>query len=441
MVSTMVRRLGLPALLLWLVFALPAQAQQSNIRLQCPEDVNGDGKVTYGSGDVDAAPTGNFPGPEDTDFNHNGILEVDADLPGVVCEHVSAGDGNVTMADGKFQYTFGFSRLPLQPEAGFDPSDPNHVMDRGRLAANFPGPTLVADEDDQVFLTLTNVGMTMRPDLFDPHTVHWHGFRNAASIFDGVPDGSISISQGASLTYYYQPKDAGTYMWHCHVEATEHMQMGMLANLYVRPRQNRLAPATFPNGFVHQTGNKYVYNDGDGSTRYDVEYPIQIGSFDPDFHDASFGVQPLPFAGMRDRYFMLNGRGYPDTVNPAELSTLDPTGREQFSQKVTSLITANPGQRILLRISNLNVTMFNTLATLGIPMRVVGLDAQLLRDDAGNDMSYLTNSITIGGGQSADVILEATNAGTYFLYTTNLHQLSNDRENFGGQMTEIRIAN
>ena len=43
---------------------------------------------------------------------------------------------------------------------------------------------------------------------------------------------------GASLTYYYNLQDPGTYMYHCHVEATEHMQMGMLGNLYVRPAQN-----------------------------------------------------------------------------------------------------------------------------------------------------------------------------------------------------------
>jgi hypothetical protein len=29
--------------------------------------------------------------------------------------------------------------------------------------------------------------------------------------------------------------------------------------------------------------------------------------------------------------------------------------------------------------------------------------------------------------------------GTYLLYTTNLNYLSNDREDFGGMMTEITI--
>jgi FtsP/CotA-like multicopper oxidase with cupredoxin domain len=316
-------------------------------------------------------------------------------------------------------------------------------MDQGMLSANGPAPTISVDEDDELFLTLTNVGMAMRPDLFDPHTIHWHGFPQAAPVFDGVPDSSISVNMGASLSYYYNAKDAGTYMYHCHVEATEHMQMGMLGNLFVRPRQNKLAHDTpLDHGgslFVHATDNTYAYNDGDGTTRYDVEYPIQIGSFDPDFHDASLNVQPLPFAGMRDRYFLLNGRGYPDTANDTVLSTLDPLGDSHDSQPVDSLVTAMSGQRILLRISNLNITEFYTLGTSGLPMEVIALDARLLRDDDGNNMYYKTNSLTLGGGQSADVIVDATTAGTFFLYTKNLDRLANDAENFGGMMTEIRI--
>ncbi len=187
----------------------------------------------------------------------------------------------------------------------------------------------------------------------------------------------------------------------------------------------------------------YAYNDGDGSTAYDVEFPIQIGSFDPDFHDASLNVQPLPFAGMRDRYFLLNGRGYPDTATAGALDpTLDPIGGSHVSQPVSSLVTAQPGDRILLRISNLSITEFYTVGTNGLPMEVVGLDARLLRDDDGNNLYYKTNSLTLGGGQSADVIIVAPQtAGTYFLYSQNLDRLSNDAENFGGMMTEIRVAN
>jgi len=400
-----------------LLVALTASAQDSSIYVQCPAT-------------TDLHPSGG---------------------DGIKCTHLVAGDGMVTMADDaqKELYIFSFAPLPGGGPPENSPGYPGWVMEEGTLAANAPAPTLAVDEDDEFFLTLTNVGMAIRPDLFDPHTVHWHGFPQAGSIFDGVPDASISVNMGASLTYYYVAKDPGTYMYHCHVEATEHMQMGMLGNLYVRPAQNKTGYGGDPSTISQLGGNSdplavegYVYNDGDGSTGYDVEFPIQMGSFDPDFHDASFEVQPLPFAGMRDAYFLLNGRGYPDTVNPGVLSTVDPLGKLQPSQPVPSLITADAGERILLRISNLNVTQFNTLGTNGIPMEVIGLDARLLRDGAGNNLYYKTNSLTLGGGQSADVILDTTGlapGSTYFLYTTNLHQLANDAENFGGMMTEIRI--
>jgi FtsP/CotA-like multicopper oxidase with cupredoxin domain len=401
-----------------LFLAAPAHAQDSAIYVQCP-DTDGDGT----------------PGPN---------------APGIKCLHLSGGDGMVTMADGETIYIFSFANIPMPDPDNPDHADyPSFTMQEGMLAANAPAPTIEVDEDDELYLTLTNVGMAMRPDLFDPHTVHWHGFPQASSVFDGVPDASISINMGASLTYYYNAKDAGTYMYHCHVEATEHMQMGMLGNLYVRPRQNRcetlaedpdIPGTTCPDS--HTAGDKYAYNDGDGSTRYDVEFPIQLGSFDKDFHDASLTVQPLPFAGMRDTYFLLNGRGYPDTVETAAMSTTDPLGTTHESQPVSSLITASSGQRILLRISNLNVTQFNTIGTNGPAMQVIGLDARQLVDDDGNHMYYSTNSLTLGGGQSADVIIDTfglTPGSIFFLYSTNLDYLANDEENFGGMMTEIRI--
>ena len=383
---------------LWLA-ASPSDAQ---VFAQCPGDSDGDSV------------------PETVDPAH----------PNAVCMHLAAGDGFVTMADGKSQYIFSFSDVTGVPES--------QVMGAGMLAATFPAPQIVLDQGDEFYLNLTNVGMMMRPDLFDPHTVHWHGFPQAASVFDGVPDASISVGMGATLTYYYNVVEPGTYMYHCHVEATEHMQMGMLGNLYVRPEQDGTS-IEFPlgSGRIYDT---FAYNDGDGSTGYDVDFPIQIGSFDSAFHDASVTVQPLPFALMRDNYPMLNGRGYPDTVDPNPLPAPAENGGVP-SQNQSALIEATAGQRILLRISNLNVTRYYTLGTLGIPMQIVGKDARLLRGPDGKDLYYETNSVTLGGGEAVDAILDTSGVtpGTYFLYTTNLNYLSNDDEDFGGMLTEIQI--
>jgi len=362
------------------------------------------------------------------DIDGDAIIDIpDPAHPNAVCMHLSSGDGYVTMADGRVQYIFGY-----QDVTGV--SD-RMVMTAGMLGANFPAPTIVLDQNDELYLSLTNVGMFMRPDLFDAHTVHYHGFPNAAPVFDGVPDTSIAIGMGATLTYYYKNAKPGTYAYHCHVEATEHMQMGMLGNLYVRPAQDG-TPYTF-NG---RSYTKFAYNDGDGSTGYDVDFPVQIGSFDPAFHDADENVQPLPFAMMKDRYPMLNGRGYPDTVNPLPLAAPVENGGKT-SQLIDTLIEATAGERVLLRISNLNITRFYTLASLGIPMQVVGKDARLLRGPTGKDLYYTTNSVTLGGGETFDVILDTQGVapGTYFLYAANLNYLSNDQEDFGGMMTEIVI--
>jgi hypothetical protein len=273
--------------------------------------------------------------------------------------------------------------------------------------------------------------------------------------------------------------------------------MGMIGQLYVRPRQNRVPvggdlkaallaankkaavdPAATGTGCsdilctgqtplpvaggTRQANVMYAYNDGDGSTRYDVEYPIQMMGFDPNFHYVGMTFNPEAFTDMKDKYHTLSGRGYPDTINASvdntgrlaadsspvpngPLATLSSDGATRPSQPMHSLITIDKtsGQtRALLRVSNLSVTEFSTLATVGVPMTVIADNARLLRDMAGNNLAYNTNSITIGGGESTDVILDVSDPAylpgqTFFLYSTNLDHLSNDAENFGGMMTEI----
>jgi FtsP/CotA-like multicopper oxidase with cupredoxin domain len=347
---------------------------------------------------------------------------------------------------------------------------------------------MAIDEDDEFFLTLSNVGMIMRPDLFEQHTVHFHGYPNASSFYDGVPDASVAINIGGSFTYYYLAPDAGTYFWHCHITPPEHLQMGMVGQIYVRPRQNRLNPgaslytglqaqqgdlrtacpqASSSNGYVPndilctnplpasansvtQGTNKlnapqmYAYNDGDGLTAYDVEYPIQIHGFDPNFHFVGMTFNPEAFVDMKDKFFLLNGRSYPDTVQPGPLTTESSDGRSHFSQPLPSIINVPAGGKALLRISDLDVTEYQTLASLGIPMHVVGYNAKLLRDQEGNNTDYYTNSITLAGGESLDVILDAssstyTKGQVFYLFTPQLDHLSNDQENFGGLMTEVHI--
>jgi Multicopper oxidase len=451
-------------------------------------------------------------------------------------------------------------------------TDPGAIMNTGVMNGSIPGPLMAFDEDDEFFLTLSNVGMIMRPDLFEQHTVHFHGYPNASSFYDGVPDATWAINIGGSATYYYLAPDAGTYFWHCHITPPEHLQMGMVGWLYVRPRQNRVPPGTNlyqalaapkgtavtygtgstattglsqqndlrtacypaiptvattpgpdilcsapapavnngvaqgayaatdpvgrpdPQGYVAGDNFKYVYNDGDGSTRYDIDVPLQIHGFDPNFHFVGMTFNPEGFSDMKDKYFLLNGRSYPDTIGVAAgsipgatpaiwnggvasntnndplpsnaITTAGSDAQNRPTQPAPALVvlsngsvtdpgtphtcgtapftsgTSRCGQRAALRINDLDVQEYQTLSSLGIPMLLVGFNAKILRDEAGNNLYIKTNSITLGGGESLDVIIDSTGvpAGTYFLYTPQLDHLSNDAENFGGLMTEVVVV-
>ncbi len=545
------------------VATVAASAQNNNqgggsFLLQCPTST-----VWHPSSLFSYDPSqqeGSYTGPQISSETVNGVpLSYSLNGGGIKCQQVSGGDGFMTEADGNQTFMFSFGPLsglnsiqkgqpgtqfatdfnkPFcngptynsgQPNPYYDlnanacmpgtspdgavgyipPSatNPNPgadaaaIMNTGVMNGNIPAPLVAIDEDDELFLTLSNVGMIMRPDLFEQHTIHFHGYPNASSFYDGVPDASLAINIGGSFTYYYLAPDAGTYFWHCHITPPEHLQMGMVGQLYVRPRQNRvpaganlytalglqqqdlrtacntssstnqdiLCSTPLPlgdNGFIHVAGYKYAYNDGDGSTRYDIDVPLQIHGFDPNFHFVGMTFNPEGFADMKDKYFLLSGRSYPDTIgipgyaglpatgttNPDPvtnaISTEASDGLSRPSQPLPTLITLNSkggpngtGQRALLRISDLDVTEYQTLASLGIPMQIVGFNAKLLRDQAGNNLYIKTNSITLGGGESMDVILDSTGVqpGTYFLYTPNLDHLSNDNENFGGLMTEVVV--
>lgn len=415
------------AVLMALGFA--ANPAHAVFNVQCPGDTNGD-----------------------ADWSEAG----EAQPNNTKCMHLTGGDGFAKMADGTSMYTFGFAELTGIPTV---PAS-NAVQTNGLFHAAWPAPTIILNEGDEFYLTLSNLGMTMRPDLFDPHSVHFHGFPQASAYFDGEPESTFGLNMGGSVTYYYNIKEPGTYLYHCHVEAAEHMQMGMLGNLYVHPAQDGTNKT-----FGGKTYSHFVFNDVDGSTGYTTgkEFPLQLSSFDSKFHEANLKVQLAPgvnrFAGMKDDYSMINGRGYPDSVAPiadgnnagmipdvAKLPDAAPAPADITfqSQKMGSKVSATVGDKVLLRLSNVSVTEFFTVTAQGLPMQVVGQGARILRSNGevnGTNLYFNTGSVTLGGGEANEVLVDTSGVapGTYFLYTTNLNHLSNGNEDNGGMMTEIEI--
>ncbi len=300
-------------------------------------------------------------------------------------------------------------------------------------------------------LQLTNLGLQMRPDLTDSHTVHWHGFRNVIPFFDGEPTGSVSVPVGRNFTYIYRPRDPGTYMYHCHVEDVEHVHMGMTGLVFVRPLQNGNT-ALYPSG-------KFAYNDNDGSTGYDREFAMFLSEVWAESHWCDAHIQLPEWSDYHADFSLLNGRVYPDTLAPnGSIDPFNPVrdangdliatpGYEHLQyQPLSALVTCQEGERVLLRFANLGFREASmTLA--GIQMRVVGRDATLMRGRDGTDTSYETDTILIGAGESFDTIFTAPPYqgpgpyDTYVLYNRRYSQVDNlaDADGFAGQRTEIHV--
>ncbi len=311
-------------------------------------------------------------------------------------------------------------------------------------------------EQNEFRVKLTNLGLELRPDLFDAHTLHWHGFRNVIPFYDGEPSGSVAVPSGREFTYVYRPRDPGTYMYHCHVEDVEHVHMGMTGLVFVRPLQD---------GSSHGGFTKFMYNDGDGSTGYDREFAMFLSEVWAESHWADAHIQLPEWSDYRADFSLLNGRVYPDTIAPnapinAAGSThfldveTDPTtgdlvhpqGRPELQyQPHSSLVRCNEGDQVALRFANLGFKE-QAMSIAGIRMRVVGRDATHMRGRDGTDTSYDTDTINIGPGESYDVVFTApAHSGggghdTYMLYNRNFTRSNNLADGgFGGQATEIRV--
>jgi FtsP/CotA-like multicopper oxidase with cupredoxin domain len=300
-----------------------------------------------------------------------------------------------------------------------------------RGKAQISAPILAFDQETDIKITLTNLGLSVRPDLVDGHTVHWHGFQNAIPLFDGVPELSISVPIGRDFTYFYRPHDPGTYMYHCHFEDVEHVQMGMTGMVYVRPVQNA-GTSSVPAG-------KYAYNDGDGSTRYDREFAFMITEIWAEAHYRDAHIQTTDWTDYAPSFWALNGRCYPDTLAPGGDPLSAAAGRLRY-QPISSVVTANAGERVLLRLSNLGYQNHAITAD-GIDLQIVARDATLLRGRDGTADYETTNTVDIGPGESRDVLFTAPSPGTYLLYDRDYANLNNaGGRGYGGQMTEIRVS-
>jgi hypothetical protein len=133
----------------------------------------------------------------------------------------------------------------------------------------------------------------------------------------------------------------------------------------------------------------------------------------------------------------------------AEGDLMANAGNEHLKyQPLSSLINCNAGESVLLRFSNLGFKE-PAMTMAGITMRVVGRDATPMTGRYNNsDTSYETNTISVGPGESFDVIFDAPafaggtaehpDYDTYLLYNRD-YTRDDNASAYGGQTTEVHV--
>jgi FtsP/CotA-like multicopper oxidase with cupredoxin domain len=343
-------------------------------------------------------------------------------------------------------------------------------LDRAQVAAQkghtqICAPIIYSTVGEELWIELTNLGLQLRPDLVDGHTLHWHGFRNAIPFYDGVPESSIAVAIDHDFTYVYRPHDSGTYMYHCHFEDVEHVTMGMHGIVFVKPD-----PADVVGLELH-TQKAYGVADGDatGETVYDREFAIMLSEIDTRAHFGDAHIQATDWTDFHADFWTMNGRAYPDTLEPNGVR--DATGQlyaqrqlpdgsferipneigpdsnrvpnpeaRLFSNPLSSLVQCAPGDRVLIRFANLGF-LNHTIVFPGLEVDVLGRDSRYVPPTA---QRKATDSIQIGPGESRDVFFTAPAAGgTFPFYDRGMSHYtgSQDHSNawVGGQRSEVRV--
>ena len=93
-----------------------------------------------------------------------------------------------------------------------------------------PGPTIIADEGDLVRVIMRNKSK-------NNHTIHIHGPTIIRYDHDGTANvAQVPVKPDQEFTYEFVASPVGTHLYHCHVNANEHMDMGLYGAIIIHKK-------------------------------------------------------------------------------------------------------------------------------------------------------------------------------------------------------------
>lgn len=263
------------------------------------------------------------------------------------------------------------------------------VLINGQL----PGPVLKLKEGEDATIRVTN-------RLDEPTSIHWHGLI-LPSEQDGVPgvsDGFQGIAAGATHTYRFPVRQAGTYWFHSHSATQE--QKGAYAPIVIEPQKRE--PFRYDREYIIQLSDwtdedpdRIIANLKASPGYYNDNKPTLVDLFRDLTSAGSWEERrqrlsdSWAWAGMRmDRTDLADVSGYTFLVNgqPPE-------------RAFTALF--EPGERVRLRF-------INSAAMTYFDVRIPGLKMTVVQADGNNVAPVPVDEFRIGVAETYDVIVRPT---------------------------------
>lgn len=269
---------------------------------------------------------------------------------------------------------------------------------QGGGAFQHPGPVLCVNQGDTVTVILNN---TLSEDV----SIIFPGQEGVQA--NGAPaqpqgDGAgltsltnVAAANGGSVTYRFVASNPGSYIYQSGTHPQKQVRMGLFGALLVRPTM----------------GPNFVYNRADSRFTPEENFMVLLSEIDPYQHQAAEANQPYDLNSYHPRYWLINGRGFPDSISDNLTPFLpdQPYGALARIHPFDSVAHPYPGAIRYLNVGSEEFP-FHPHGNNGL---VIGRDGRALEGPSGQDLSFEKFAINIGPGQTWDVIFKWYDAEKY----------------------------
>ena len=269
-----------------------------------------------------------------------------------------------------------------------------------------PGPVLCVNQGDTVTILLTNTLPKATSIAFPGQEGVTANGAPAQPEFDGSGN-MTSLTQtaaasGGTATYSFVASNPGTYIYESGTDPSTQVRMGLFGALIVRPTM----------------GAGFTYNRADSQFNPSTEFLALLSEIDPYLHDAVRRGRTYNLKNYHPRYWLINGRGFPDSIadNFASWLPSQPYGALALIHPLnTTALPSDPAYNPLP-----SLTRYLNVGTEDYPFhphgnngRIIGRDGSPVAGPGGEDQSYEKFSVNVGPGQTWESLFSWRDAESY----------------------------